>query len=217
MFARNLHWVNRLHLAIGIMSYLTSPLWLLFLLLSAAQAWELARSQPVYFVEGLPFPVLPVSVADEATVLLAMTLGLLFAPKLFGLALALVDGPRRRALGGAARLTLSALLETLYSAFLAPIMMLFHTSFVLQILLGTAIDWAPQRRNATGGAVAETARRFGRVTVIGVIASVATYWATPKLFYWLTPVLGGSSSRSRWRCSAAARPSGAGCATSASC
>jgi membrane glycosyltransferase len=191
VFARNLHWVNRLHLAIGIMSYVTSPLWLLFLLLSAAQAWELARSQPVYFVEGLPFPVLPVSVEAEATVLLGITLGLLFAPKLLGLFLALVDGPRRRALGGAVRLTLSAALETFYSALLAPVMMLFHTSFVLQILLGAAIDWAPQRRNAAGGAVAETARRFGWVTVIGVIASVATYWATPKLFYWLIPVLAG--------------------------
>ena len=41
LFVRDLHWVSRLHLAIGILSYLTSPLWLLFLLLSAAQAWEL--------------------------------------------------------------------------------------------------------------------------------------------------------------------------------
>jgi membrane glycosyltransferase len=59
LLARNLHWVSRLHLAIGIMAYVTSPLWLLFLLLSAAQAWELAYSEPVYFSEGWPFPTLP--------------------------------------------------------------------------------------------------------------------------------------------------------------
>ena len=68
LFTRNLHWVSRLHLGIGIMAYLTSPLWLVFLLLSAAQAWELTYTRPVYFTEGLPFPVLPVSVEAEAAV-----------------------------------------------------------------------------------------------------------------------------------------------------
>jgi membrane glycosyltransferase len=75
LLARNLHWVSRLHLAIGIMAYVTSPLWLLFLLLSAAQAWELAYAEPVYFSEGWPFPTLPVSVEAEAAVLLSLTWG----------------------------------------------------------------------------------------------------------------------------------------------
>lgn len=191
LFVRDLHWVSRLHLFIGIMSYLTSPLWLLFLLLSAAQAWELTYGQPVYFTDGWPFPTLPVSVAAEATVLLVITLGLLFLPKILGLLIALVDGPRRRKLGGGLRLIASALLETLYSALLAPIMMLFHTGFVLTILLGSAIEWSPQRRQVTGGLLAETVRRFGWVTVLGLLASVATFLLTPPLFYWLTPVLAG--------------------------
>jgi membrane glycosyltransferase len=191
LFMRNLHWVSRLHLGIGIMSYLTSPLWLLFLLLSAAQAWELTYGRPVYFVEGWPFPTLPVSVTSEAALLLGVTLGLLFLPKLFGLLLALVDGPRRRALGGSLRLTASALLETLLSALLAPIMMLFHTGFVLNILLGSAIEWQAQRRQMSGGLVAETVRRFGWVTVLGTAAAIATFAFTPALFYWLIPVFAG--------------------------
>ena len=56
--------------------------------------------RPVYFTDGWPFPTLPVSVSAEAALLLGMTLGLLFLPKLFGLLLALIDGPRRRSLGG---------------------------------------------------------------------------------------------------------------------
>ena len=103
LFVRDLHWVSRLHLAIGILSYLTSPLWLVFLLLSSAQAWELTYGEPVYFTDGWPFPTLPVSVAAEAALLLGVTLGLLFLPKLMGLALALIDGPRRRDLGGGLR------------------------------------------------------------------------------------------------------------------
>jgi membrane glycosyltransferase len=191
LFVRDLHWVSRLHLAIGIMSYLTSPLWLLFLLLSAAQAWELAYGQPVYFTDGWPFPTLPVSVSAEAAVLLAVTLGLLFLPKLFGLLLALVDGPRRRNLGGSLRLVESVILETLLSALLAPIMMLFHTGFVLTILLGSAIEWHPQRRQVAGSLLAETVRRFGWVTLLGGVAAAATFLLTPPLFYWLIPVFAG--------------------------
>ena len=191
LFVRDLHWVSRLHLAIGILSYVTSPLWLLFLLLSAAQAWELTYGEPVYFTAGWPFPTLPVSVAAEAALLLFVTLGLLFAPKLMGLALALVDGPRRRALGGTVRLVASVVLETLLSALIAPIMMLFHTNFVLTILLGSAIDWQPQRRQVAGGLLGESVRRFGWVTVLGTAAAAATWIYTPSLFYWLIPVYAG--------------------------
>ena len=191
LFVRDLHWVSRLHLFIGIMSYLTSPLWLLFLLLSAAQAWELTYGRPVYFTDGWPFPTLPVTATYEATVLLGITLGLLFLPKLLGLAVALVDGPRRRALGGGLRLTCSAALETVYSALLAPVMMLFHTGFVLTILLGSAIEWSPQRRQVGGSILAETVRRFGWVTLLGGVAALVTLLFTPPLFYWLIPVLAG--------------------------
>ena len=191
LFVRNLHWVSRLHLAIGILSYLTSPLWLLFLLLSAAQAWELTYGEPVYFTAGWPFPTLPVSVAAEAALLLSITLALLFLPKLMGLFLALIDGPRRRQLGGALRLTASAVLETLLSAMVAPIMMLLHTNFVATILLGSAIDWQPQRRQMAGGLFGESVRRFGWVTVLGTAAATATFVLTPSLFYWLIPVFAG--------------------------
>ena len=191
LFARHLHWVSRTHLAIGIMSYLTSPLWLLFLILSAAQAWEVTHTQPLYFLEGYPFPILPVSVEAEATALLVITLGLLFVPKLMGLLLALLDGPRRRALGGGLKVTVSALLETVYSALLAPVMMLLHTSFVISILAGAAIDWTPQRRAAGQSQVLATARTFLWPTVIGVAALLGTWRATPLLFYWLSPVWAG--------------------------
>ncbi|MCS7268506.1 MAG: glucans biosynthesis glucosyltransferase MdoH [Geminicoccaceae bacterium] len=191
LVARHLHWVSRLHLAIGIMSYITSPLWALFLLLSALQAWELTQREPIYFAEGWPFPILPVSVANEALLLLAVTLGLLFVPKLLGLLLALLDGPRRRALGGGARLIASALIETLYSALLAPVMMVLHSWFVLSILSGVSIEWKPQRRRAGASALATAVRTFFWPTAIGAGAAIAAWIATPLLFWWLLPVTAG--------------------------
>ena len=191
LLGRDLHWVSRLHLAIGVMAYLTSPLWLLFLILAAAQAWELTYSQPVYFVDNWPFPLLPVSVGHEAVFLLAATLGLLFAPRLMGLALALLDAPRRRRLGGAARLVASALMETLFSALLAPVMMLMHTWFVLSILFGAAIEWTAQKREAARTALGEALRRFGWISLLGVVATIAAAVATPILLLWLLPVVAG--------------------------
>jgi membrane glycosyltransferase len=191
LFARNLHWVSRFHLGIGIMSYLTSPLWLIFLILAALQAWEIAHARPLYFLEGWPFPMLPVSVRTEATLLLVVTLGLLFVPKLLGLALAILDKDRRRDLGGTARLIASALLETLYSALLAPIMMLLHTRFVVSILSGAAIDWTPQRRAAGQSRVLATARTFFWPMVLGIAAAVAAWITAPLLFYWVVPVVAG--------------------------
>ncbi len=189
--ARHLHWVSRLHLAIGIMSYVTSPLWAVFLILSGLQAWELTQRQPIYFAEGWPFPILPVSVADEALLLLAVTLGLLFVPKLLGLVLALADGPRRRALGGGPRLVASALIETLFSALLAPVMMVLHSWFVTSILLGTSIEWKPQRRRAGGSALGTAVRTFLWPTVIGFTAAIAVWHLAPLLFWWLLPVTAG--------------------------
>ena len=191
LFGRNLHWVSRLHLAIGVMAYLTSPLWLLFLMLAAAQAWELTYGQPVYFTAGWPFPTLPVSVGTEATLLLVVTLGLLFLPRVMGLVLALIDGPRRRRLGGGFRLLASALAETLYSALLAPIMMLFHTRFVASILLGAAIEWSPQKRQGDISGLAAAARTFGWVTVAGIAATLLIGFVTPMLLLWLVPVFAG--------------------------
>ena len=219
LFVRDLHWVSRLHLAIGILSYLTSPLWLLFLLLSAAQAWELTYGEPVYFTDGWPFPTLPVSVAAEAALLLGVTLGLLFLPKLMGLALALIDGPRRRDLGGGLASDRERRpRDAAVGAGGADHDAAAHRASSLTILLGSAIDWQPQRRQVAGGLLRESARRFGWVTAIGpgrVDRDVQAH-AGPVLL--ADPgVCRPSCSRSRWRCGRAPRPGACACASSACC
>ena len=64
--------------------------------------------------------------------LLAVTIGLLFVPKLLGVILALVR--HRRQFGGTGRLLLSALLEMLFAVVIAPVMMMFHSRFVISVL-----------------------------------------------------------------------------------
>src|SRR5690606_29984973 len=74
--ARGLHAANRLHLALGILAYLASPLWLAFLLVSSLIAWR-------YAATGLsPLPVdsfaryLHLDFHAQALLLLFGTLGL---------------------------------------------------------------------------------------------------------------------------------------------
>jgi membrane glycosyltransferase len=191
LLARDLHPVSRLHLAIGVMSYLASPLWLLFLLLAAAQAFWQQRLPAVNFDPGLGFMLLPRSVATETMILMVFTLSLLFVPRLLALFAALAAPAQRRAFGGGLRLVASALLEMVFSALLAPIMMLFHTGYVVSILFGAAVDWKPQRRTVSEDAFAELVRDFLRPTLAGVVATAAALAFDPELALWFSPVLAG--------------------------
>ncbi len=186
--ARDLRLTSRLHIFIGIMAYLTAPIWLVFLLLSAAQGFELAYGTPIYFTEEMPFPVLPSSVAKEAERLLFITLGWLFLPKILGACLAIAEPSRRRLLGGAPAIVLSFVLEIVISVLLAPIMMLKQTWFVLSILLGGVIDWRPQRRDSDNSSIMALQRRFLLVQSIGIAAAVAIWFLARPLFWWLLPV-----------------------------
>ncbi|HEY0424733.1 MAG TPA: glucans biosynthesis glucosyltransferase MdoH, partial [Rhodopila sp.] len=50
--ARGLHWVSRLHLLTGIGSYLTAPLWLMFLVLGILISLQAQFVRPEYFPKG---------------------------------------------------------------------------------------------------------------------------------------------------------------------
>lgn len=130
---RGLHGRTRLHLANGILGYLASPLWLLLLLTGF---WVLGDQ--------------PGDAGGAALDLLAITAALLFLPKLLCLLDLLRDPDRLRGFGGFGRASLGVLGETLVSALLAPILMMFHSRFVLDALLGKRVAWNPQQRGADG-------------------------------------------------------------------
>lgn len=181
--------IGRWHMGMGIFSYLTAPLWLLMLLLSTFDAVQRAFVGTEYFKPGFNlFPNWPVATDFQIHLLLGMTLGALFLPKLMGLALALFNADERRAFGGAWRLSTSALVETLFSALLAPIMMLFQTLSVAFTLVGRSIVWEAQPRDDRGVGWLEGLRRVGWHTLIGLAWAIGVYTVTPSFFWWLTPI-----------------------------
>ena len=119
-----LHPISRWHMAAGIQSYLSAPIWLALVLLMGSGA--------VHATAGLLWPLLGV-------------LALLLAPKLAGLAArpgALRGRGRRRVMWRAFRSEL--LLTTLF----APLSMIRRTGFVAAVIAGRDGGWTPSGRGA---------------------------------------------------------------------
>ena len=189
--AKGWHPVSRLHFAMGVMSYLSSPLWALFLLLTGVDAYNRLQAVPDYFFRDHLGPVWPISFTVEMKVVLIVTLAMLFLPKLMALLLIVLDSTRRRAFGGILRASLSALLETLFSILVAPVLMLFQTKFVWAILLRRTIGWPIQERGDHSTSFREAVSMHGVQTLIGLAAGVLAYIYVPDYFGWFVPVVGG--------------------------
>jgi membrane glycosyltransferase len=193
LFFRGLHPLSRVHLLTGIVAYVSSPMWLALLLLSSLLSAIEASKKPEYFWPGFQslFPHWPQIRSGEIGLLLALTLVVLLLPKILGASLAMRDRVLRREFGGSARLCVSLLVEQLFSMLLAPTMMLFHSTFVAQTLLGRSVSWNAQERTERGVTLREAFRRQKWHLLLGVLWGAAMLRLAPQFFWWLTPVLAG--------------------------
>lgn len=190
--ARGLAWPSRVHLAIGIVSYCASSLWLVLIVLGFALTLQAQLGKPEYFPEGFQlFPTWPLFDSERMTRLFIATMGVLFLPKAIGLLSALASKELRRGAGGTGRLVASAIVELLLSALYAPIMMLVHTRHLHEILTGRDSGWAPQRRDGGETRWAEAWRRHRSHMAIGVVTAAAAWIASPMILAWLSPCLIG--------------------------
>ena len=102
LFASGLHWVSRVHMAMGIMAYVSALFWLLFLVFALALTFQSIYTVPNYFSDSFPlFPVWPMQDSERSLKLLLLTLGILLLPKLFAYLLAVMNAKQRRGFGGA--------------------------------------------------------------------------------------------------------------------
>jgi len=190
---RGLHWLSRIHMLTGVLSYATSPLWLLVLILSSIVTSIEAVAGHQYFQAGAHslFPSWPQYRNGEIDGLLSMTAIILFVPKMFGAALALGNRQLRAAYGGARKLLEGVLFEQFMSMLLAPTMMLFHTSFVVRALLGRSVGWDAQPRGDRGITWREGLVRHKWHLALGVLWGGAILALAPKFIWWMLPVVTG--------------------------
>jgi len=190
--ARGLHWVTRLHLAIGIGSYVAAPLWLLFLLTGILISLQAQFIRPEYFPKTFTlYPQWPAQDPVRAAYVFAGTMALLLLPKLLGYLSMLPDRATRRGFGGALRALASMLVEIVISGLIAPVMMLIQSASVLQVVSGRDSGWKAQRRDDGSLPLRATVRRYAWHTAFGLLFALAAYEVSFSLFAWMTPVIVG--------------------------
>ena len=174
------HGISHLHRFLmlgGIMSYLSSLVWLVWL--------------AVLSILAIVYPdLILIPPTIENTALLILTVILLFFYKTFGL----IHAIRKKAaplFGGFWGLNASMLGETLLSMFTAPVIMLYYSKFVVQILSGKRASWGPQQRIGGGLAWKDAMQEYGWVSAIGIIWSAILLVTNPMALLWMMPVLLG--------------------------
>lgn len=172
----------------GILAYLSSLLWIGFLLASIAAP---LFSTPVdYFpIEGWPFPVLPPSEALKAIALGVGIVGLLFIPKVLILADAAARG-RSVGFGGVGRAAGSVLAELLFTSLASPVFLMYQTRSILQVVLGSDGGWPAQTRGDGQMTLAEAWAASSWIVASGTLGLGMTHLLAPHLLLWILPVAG---------------------------
>lgn len=189
---KGIHWVNRMHLLTGIMSYLSSPLWFLLIVAGLVLALQYQFVRPEYFPDSFSlFPKWPLMDPERALRLFVITMVILFGPKVLGLISFMWDRRQRQLAGGGLRLLFSFVLEVIISALIAPIMMLIHSGAVASILLGQDSGWSPQRRSDGKIPWRDLWFRHRWHVVAGILLTVSAYIISLDVLAWLSPAVIG--------------------------
>src|SRR5450830_264333 len=186
---KGMHPVHRAVFLTGVMSYLSAPLWFYFLVLSTALLAVNTLMEPQYFMAPRQlYPLWPQWHPDKAVALFSTTIVLLFLPKLLSIILIWAKGAKE--FGGKFKVTLSMLLEMLFSMLLAPVRMIFHTRFVLAAFLGWAATWNSPQRDDDSTPWGEAVKRHGPQTLLGFLWALLVVWLNPSFLWWLIPIVG---------------------------
>ncbi|MEI8243532.1 MAG: glucans biosynthesis glucosyltransferase MdoH [bacterium] len=190
LFAKGFRPISRLHLGVGVFSYASSLIWLLFLLAGtlhwyqSTQIMSPADAVSTGFLTRKGIHLLPFY-------LFVTMLFLLLVPKVLA-ALLILDRPeRRRRFGGGPRFVISVLIEQVAATLMAPIQMLFNAVFVVSVLLGRTVHWTTQNRDFSGVDWREAMLTHLSHILIGTAWCLLALRIDPYFFAWMLPVLSG--------------------------
>ena len=186
---KGMHPVHRAVFLTGVMSYLSAPLWFMFLALSTALQVVHSLVEPTYFLQPRQlYPVWPHWRPELAIALFSTTLVLLFLPKMLSVLLIWCKGAKPY--GGFIRVFISLILEMLFSVLLAPVRMLFHTLFVVSAFLGLKAVWDSPQRDDDSTPWSEAFRRHGSQMLLGIVWAAGMGYLDLNFLWWLAPIVG---------------------------
>jgi membrane glycosyltransferase len=187
-----LRFISRMHLGVGIMSYLSSPLWLVMIGIGFALAIQSRLIRPEYFSHDFQlFPTWPRFDVALMMALFWFSMVVLLIPKMIGLVRALLSKRIRRGAGGIIGVAASFLVETILSALYAPILMIVQSRHVLEVFMGRDSGWKPQQRDSVGTSWTDAWRFHRRHMALSLVTAVIVYFIYPPLLAWVSPALLG--------------------------
>jgi membrane glycosyltransferase len=188
--ADGLHWVSRLHLGLGVVGYLTAPLSLAFLTLTALQLALFPDPQG----SAAGFELLTLGLFKEGAglhPLLWLTLLTAILPRALILAAALQDRATTRAQGGSGRVVGGLALEQAFSTLMMSVTPVITCGFIWEVLTGRPSGWRVQARSDRGLSWGEAWANLRAPTLIGGAWGAAALAISPLLFLWTLPTTVG--------------------------
>ena len=173
MFSAGLKPFSRLHFLTGILSYVSAPLWIAFMIVTVL---ALVFNGSPNLAEG--------NTSQLTVGLFIASMGMLLAPKFYGLFVSAIQRKKRFGKSNAFTLTISVLLETFASILMAPIFAIYHSTFVMSVFTGKSVQWSAQQRDERGVSWPEAVSSFWKMTLIGVVTTLIVGWLTPNLALW---------------------------------
>ncbi|TGK86162.1 glucans biosynthesis glucosyltransferase MdoH [Leptospira montravelensis] len=181
LFGKKIPTINRIHILNGILSYLNSPIWMFYIILSL---WNYLEDSKYLNYSMLPeeYEFFKSQIYDPLYIkLLYLSLLLLFLPRI----LSFISLPALEIL----RKFPAFLLETTFSILIAPIYMIYHSIFVFSILLNKRISWGPQNRDANSEYnISYIVSSFFGVTILGFACAYISYTHSTMLFILTMPI-----------------------------
>jgi membrane glycosyltransferase len=168
--------LSRIQLVLAILMYVGAPAWMGFIITATAQAFFPSAGTE-------PYPV------DLGIGLLIASMGMVLAPKLFGILDILVQRRARQGYGGGFRVLLGAFVEFLFSSLLAPVVSLAETIFMIGLCFGRRILWESQRREGYRVPWISAAKGLWPQTLFGAALTAALAIAAPGSIAWASPLL----------------------------
>ncbi|WP_185983910.1 glucans biosynthesis glucosyltransferase MdoH [Aureimonas mangrovi] len=183
--APRLRFWSRVSMVSGIMAYAASPIWLLFLIVSLLD--PILAPEPNYFPGDTLFPVFPRPETTKALLLLLGIFLLLLLPKTL-IAFRTAFSHRAKRFGGPAAVLGSATCELIMTSALAPIMMLFQSKAVAEILVGADSGWPATEREDEGIPFSVAFKSSWWMVLVGAALLFTTFTYAFELFLWVCPI-----------------------------
>lgn len=170
-----------MHFLIGIMGYLSSPLWLALIMAGLGLTLQAMLIRPEYFPHYFQlFPRWPHFDAVRMVNLFIFSMAVLLTPKALGTTQSIMTSKLRK---GTLHLLTGVFVETVFSALYAPIRMLIQTEHVIQIIAGRDSGWAAQQRSRPGVKWRDAWHHHWKHTLLGVVTACLAFRLSPTFLY----------------------------------